>query len=153
MNQATATAGAPMVCRHERNFGAGAVGGLVGGVVFGVMLQMIGMMPMIAKLVGASSAGVGWLVHLVISAIIGLSFTWWFGTRACSAKCGAEYGLLHGLIWWILGPLVIMPLGLGMGVQFAAALTKPMLLSLVGHLVYGLIAGLVYVGLTKPHQV
>lgn len=151
MDQTTAPAGAVMVCRHDRNYGAGAVGGLTGGVVFGLMMQMIGMMPMIAKLVGANSAGVGWVMHLVISAVIGLSFAWWFGPRACSPKCGAEYGLLHGLIWWVLGPLVVMPLALGMGLQFTAAFSKPMLLSLVGHLVYGLTTGLVYSTVTKSH--
>jgi hypothetical protein len=38
-----------------------------------------------------------------------------------------------------------MPIMMGMGPQFGMALTMPMLMSLVGHLIYGLITGLVYV--------
>ena len=41
--------------------------------------------------------------------------------------------------------MILMPLLLGMGLQFGAAFTPPMLMSLVGHLLYGLIIGLVYV--------
>jgi hypothetical protein len=46
-----------------------------------------------------------------------------------------------GWSWWVLGPLVIMPTMMGMGLQFAAAFTGPMLMSLFGHLVYGAITG------------
>jgi uncharacterized membrane protein YdjX (TVP38/TMEM64 family) len=34
---------------------------------------------------------------------------------------------------------------LGMGLQFGAAFTPPMLISLVGHLIYGLLTGVIYV--------
>jgi hypothetical protein len=36
---------------------------------------------------------------------------------------------------------------LGMGLQYGAAFTPPMLMSLVGHLAYGLITGVVCVGI------
>ena len=45
---------------------------------------------------------------------------------------------------------MLMPLMLGMGApQFGMAFTPPMLMSLVGHLIYGLLAGLVYVGYVR----
>jgi phage shock protein PspC (stress-responsive transcriptional regulator) len=47
----------------------GVVGGLAGGVVFGMMMAMIGMLPMIAGMVGSASAVVGFLVHMVISSM------------------------------------------------------------------------------------
>jgi hypothetical protein len=53
--------------------------------------------------------------------------------------------LVYGIIWWVLGPLVIMPMMMGMGVQFAAAFTGPMLMSLMGHLIYGALTGLGFV--------
>jgi hypothetical protein len=37
-----------------------------------------------------------------------------------------------------------MPVMMGMGPRFAAALETPMLMSLVGHLLFGLVTGLVY---------
>jgi hypothetical protein len=37
---------------------------------------------------------------------------------------------------------------MGMPLQFGAAFTSPMLMSLIGHLIYGAITGLVYVWYT-----
>ncbi len=42
----------------------GAIGGLFGGLVFGLWMAEQGTLPTIAKLVGSSSAGVGFLVHM-----------------------------------------------------------------------------------------
>lgn len=123
---------------------AGAVGGLVGGVVFGAIMGLMGMLPMVAMLVGSESAGVGFFVHMVISAIIGAGFGLVFGGRALDFQGGALWGAIYGVVWWILGPLLIMPIMLGMGPQFGMALSMPMLMSLVGHLVYGVATGLAY---------
>jgi hypothetical protein len=59
------------------------------------------------------------------------------------------FGLLYGVVWWVLGPMILMPLLLGMGSegiasQFGAAFSAPMLMSLVGHLAYGLLTGVIY---------
>ena len=37
-----------------------------------------------------------------------------------------------------------MPIMMGMGPQFGMALTMPMLMSLLGHLIYGVVTGLAY---------
>jgi len=55
-------------------------------------------------------------------------------------------GLGYGLVWWVLGPLVIMPARLGMGLFM---FNKTTWQSLMGHLIYGLVLGVVYV-LTRP---
>jgi len=135
-----------------KNYRAGAIGAVGGGFVFGIILHMIGMIPMIAKLVGSNSIIVGWIVHLLISVVIGLLFVWWFAARVHSYASGIEYGLLQGFILWILGPLVIMPIWLGMGVQLGNAFTKTSMMSLVGHLMFGLLLGTVYVAVTATQS-
>ena len=57
-----------------RKVRAGAIAGIVGGMVFGMMMGMMGMLPVIAGMVGSTSAVVGFGVHLVISAMIGAGF-------------------------------------------------------------------------------
>jgi uncharacterized membrane protein YagU involved in acid resistance len=104
---------------------------------------VMGMLPMVAGVVGSKS--------VVNSVIIGAVFGLVFGIFSHTYGQGALFGLLYGVIWWVLGPMILMPLMLGMGAQgvasqFGAALTPPMLMSLVGHLAYGLITGLVYAG-------
>ncbi len=127
----------------------GVVGSVAGGLVFGAMMAMMGMLPMVAMVVGSESAAVGFLYHMFNSVIIGAIFGLIFGSLSHTYSQGAAWGLLYGVIWWVLGPLVLMPLMLGMGLQFGAAFTPPMLMSLVGHLAYGLITGLVYVAYSK----
>jgi uncharacterized membrane protein YagU involved in acid resistance len=109
------------------------------------MMAMIGMLPMVASVVGSKSALIGFLYHMFNSAIIGALFGLIFGQLSYAYGQGVLFGLIYGAIWWVLGPLILMPLLLGMGTpQFAMAFTQPMLLSLVSHLNYGLITGVVY---------
>jgi len=123
---------------------AGIIGGLAGGMVFGMMMAMMGMLPMVAGLAGSSSPIVGFMVHMLISAIIGAFFGALFGGRSGTYGGGALWGFVNGMIWWVLGPIVIMPLMMGMGLQFEAMFTGPMLMSLMGHVIYGVVTGLVY---------
>lgn len=133
----------PGIAIHERVLG-GIIGGLAGGVVFGVMMGAMGMLPMVAGLVGSSSAITGFWVHIAISASIGALYGLAFGGLSTNYAKGLGLGLAYGAIWWVLGPLTLMPLMMGMGVQFANALATPMLMSLVGHLLFGLFNGLAY---------
>ena len=123
----------------------GVAGGLAGGIVFGMMamMAMMGMLPTIASMVGSSSAVVGFGVHLMISVLIGLGLTVLFGNRLLTGyRRGALVGVVHGAIWWVLGPLMIMPAMMGMPL---VALNPTAVLSLMGHMVFGAILGLVAV--------
>ncbi len=113
-------------------------------------MAMMGMLPMIGMMVGIPSAPVGFLVHLVISALIGISFAVLLDRFLGSLSGGLAYGLVYGGAWWFLGPLTLMPLMMGMGLNWNVAAASQMLPSLAGHLVYGAILGTSYVWL-KGH--
>ena len=123
---------------------SGINAGLIAGVVFGAMMGMMGMLPMIAMLIKSESAVLGFVLHLVFSAIIGGTFGLIFGHAALNKGTGVLLGLLYGVIWWVLGPLVIMPVWLGMGIQLSAKGVAMAIPSLWGHLVFGFILGLIY---------
>lgn len=142
---------------------AGTVAGLIAGVVFGMMMQMMkaptqdgnqmSMMLMVAKIVHSDSFVGGWVYHLFNSAVIGGLFGWLFGpTIAESYGKGFGLGIVYGFIWWILGGLILMPIFLGMP-AFAplkmAMMHKVAMGSLMGHLIFGMILGLVFVGLRQ----
>ena len=78
----------------------GVVGGLAGGLLFGILMQAIGMIPMVAMLVGSKSVVVGWVVHLAISSFIGASFAVLFGGWATQIVPAALFGLGYGVVWW-----------------------------------------------------
>ncbi|MEW1808330.1 hypothetical protein [Pseudarthrobacter sp. NPDC080039] len=114
-------------------------GGIAAGIVFGMLMAMMGMLPVIASRIGSRSAVVGFGVHMMISVAFGLGLTVLFGNRfLTSYGRGALVRLGYGAIWWVLGPLMIMPVMMGMPL-FAVDLTA--LMSLMGHLVYGVILG------------
>ncbi|MBT2515668.1 hypothetical protein J7E82_19605 [Arthrobacter sp. ISL-30] len=110
-------------------------------------MAMMGMLPMVASMVGSDSAWVGFGVHLVISVLIGLGLTVPFAHLVLTSYArGALAGLAYGVLWWILGPLLIMPSMLGMPL-FMLDLTA--LMSLMGHLIYGVVLALVAVRVLK----
>lgn len=127
---------------------AGAIAGLAGGVVFGMMMGMMGMLPMVGMLVRQDNALVGLVVHLLISAFIGAVY----GIAAAQLPQGWVAaligGMVNGVIWWVLGALILMPLGLGM-TQMILVIGQTQWLSLMGHLIYGVITALVYLPLSK----
>ena len=80
----------------------GIVGGVAGGLVFGAMMGMLGMLPMVAGVVGSQSAVVGFLYHMVNSVIIGAIFGVAFGNQSHAlpqAPCGACSMASSGGFW------------------------------------------------------
>jgi uncharacterized membrane protein YagU involved in acid resistance len=124
---------------------AGLVGGVVGGVLFGAMMAMQDMLPMVAALIGAQDAAVGFAVHLVISAGAGIAFgvaVTLLPVLAATPVAAVGAGAVYGVIWWVGGALVAMPLMLGMG-EMVLAIGDMQVMSLMGHLVFGIATGLV----------
>ncbi len=137
----TATAGTR--AGFGRRVAAGAIGGVAGGIVFGMLMAMMGTLPMIAGMVGSDSPFVGFAVHLMISIMIGLGLTVLFGNLLLTTYVrGLLVGMAYGAIWWVLGPLVAMPMMFGMPPFTFDATTLP---SLMGHVLYGGILGVVAV--------
>ena len=123
-----------------RSVPLGIAGGLAGGVVFGLMMQMMGMIGMVGMLVGSESLVVAWLVHLLISAAIGAGFGLLLAPRVSGLGTGLGLGAAYGLLWWVLGPLLLMPAAMGMPVLSVDATAGQ---SLLGHLAFGLVLGAV----------
>lgn len=147
-------------------FGAGVVGGLIAGLVFGAIMQMMttptsmgGRMPMLAmmaQVVRSDSSVVGWIYVLVNSAVFGGIFGYVLGGRAARMGSGLAWGALYGVLLWLLGALILMPMLLGMA-AFAPLTMAPMrpgaLVSLMAHLLSGLILGGVFAGLYRGELV
>lgn len=128
--------------------GCGIVGGLAGGVVFGILMQATGAIKMVAQLVGSESVVMGWLVHLFNSALFGAIFALLFSRWAGRLVPVTLLGLAYGLVWWVIGALLIMPAWLGMN-EMIFQLTTTAWQSLVGHLLYGLLLGVVFALLSR----
>lgn len=124
----------------------GVLAGLAGGLVFGALMAMMGMLPMVAMLVGSTSAVVGAVVHLVISAGLGALFA--LVVPSLSTGMMVVVGAVYGVVWWVLGPLLIMPTLLGM-TQMIFTVDSAALMSLVGHVLFGVVAAGVLLALRR----
>jgi len=121
----------------------GVIGGLAGGVIFGLMMAAQNMLPMVGMLIGQESAGVGFIVHLVISALIGGTYGFVAPRLPSGWGVTAGAGLVYGVIWWVLGALILMPLMLGMG-EMVLQIGDAQWMSLIGHLIFGVILAAVF---------
>ena len=122
---------------------AGTLAGLGGGVIFGMMMGMMGMLPMVAGMVGSSSALIGLILHLGISAFIGASYGLVASRLPARTSVHVTAGMANGVVWWVLGALIMMPLALGMN-EMVLTIGQPQVMSLIGHLVYGLVTAYVF---------
>lgn len=132
----------------------GAIAGIAGGVVFGMLMAMMDMLPMVGMLIGVDNAVVGFLVHLVNSAVIGAIFgvLAWGVAGKIGPVLGA--GMVYGVIWWVLGALILMPLWLSVTADpvmsdMVFVVGNDQWLSLMGHVIYGLITAGVLFGLRR----
>ncbi|WP_433223577.1 hypothetical protein [Microtetraspora malaysiensis] len=130
--------------RSVRATGHGALAGLVGGLVFTLVMLPLGLLPIIARLVGGDSTGVGLLVHLVIAQIIGVSYALLFRGRSFDHASALGWGVCYGFLWWILGGLTLLPLLLGAPPGWNVPAMVAAFPSLIGHLAYGGALGIVY---------
>ena len=130
---------------------AGAGSGLAGGLVFGMMMAKMGMLPMIGSMIGSPTAAAGWAMHLMISAFIGTSFAVIMGWLVTGRVSSLVFAPMYGAAWWLLGPLTLMPLmmGMGLGVNWNLEAAQAMLPSLMGHMIFGVVKGLTYVPLRR----
>ncbi|MFB6283085.1 MAG: hypothetical protein ABEK59_04005 [Halobacteria archaeon] len=122
----------------------GGVSGLVGGWIFGAWMAQNGIFPLIAGIVGSTSPQVGKLLHFVIAVTIGVTFALLFQKDLVNYGSSLVWGLGYGLFWWMLGGLTLFPLFLGNDPSWSVAAAHQRFGSLIGHAVYGILLGLLY---------
>jgi uncharacterized membrane protein YagU involved in acid resistance len=85
---------------------------------------------------------------MIISAIIGGIY----GVAAPRLPAGwpaaIVAGVVYGIIWWILGALIVMPLVLGMS-QMVLQIGDPQWMSLIGHIIFGIVTAAFYTLITQ----
>lgn len=124
----------------NKSFQTAIVGGIIGGFMFGIMMQMMGMIQMVGKMVGSESIVISWLLHMIISVLFGIGFM--VLIKFISNLFIAS--MIYGVLIWILGPLLIMPMMLGMGNMLGNAFEPAQLMSLMTHIIFSVILAIVY---------
>jgi uncharacterized membrane protein YagU involved in acid resistance len=137
--------------RTLRSLGWGAAASLAGGLLFSLVMVATGFLPQVASLVGGSSPALGFVVHMGISALVGMSYGVLFGYEAPDFGSGVAWGLVYGLVWWFIGPLTLMPILLGGQFTWTTEAAAVALPSLIGHLIYGAATACAFLLLERRH--
>ncbi|GCE23798.1 hypothetical protein [Dictyobacter kobayashii] len=130
----------------------GALASLAGGLLFSLIMLATGVLPRLASLIGASSPFPGFIVHMIISTIIGMSYGVLFEHEATNVQASLIWGTLYGLAWWFIGPLTILPLLLGVPITWTMQAANILLPSLLGHILYGGLTGVIFLYLQRRHM-
>jgi len=144
----------------ERRIAAGLVAGLIAGIVFTLVGPFLttpmpggeytSMLVVSAEALHSHGRLAGWVACLVYTVIIGGIFGWLVSAEPANGTRLTLWGGLYGLAWWIVSGLVLIPALLAKVPLSSAALdaTRPVALaSLIEHVLYGVILGLVFTGL------
>lgn len=82
----------------------------------------------------------GWAMHVVIGLLLALIYAGWFATRLPGGP--APRGAIYGFGVFLVAQIVVTPM---MGGGVFSGGNMPMIVgSLMGHLVYGALVGLIY---------
>lgn len=130
----------------------GALAGIAGGLVFGAAMGAYGALPTVASIVRADSPLVGFIVHMVIAAILGAVFASLVARHRAQVGELLFWGLAYGAFWWFLGPQTLLPLLRGRPVAWDLAAAQALLPSLIGHLFYGAVTALALVAIRQVAQ-
>lgn len=136
---------------QQFNFKSSILAGILGTVAMTLLLIVVPSKEMpIMNIPGMLATAlhvplfVGWLAHLVIGAILASGYAFLFATGP--AFPGWVKGLLYGLIPWVIAMMLVFPL---LGQPAFGGSMSMTISTLVAHLLYGAVVGLVY----RPHTV
>ncbi|WP_090383851.1 DUF6789 family protein [Natronobacterium texcoconense] len=134
---------------------AGTVGGIVAAIAFGILMsiQTPAVLEMgIPAMYGLEGGLVGWTIHVAHGAVLGVVFAALVSTtnRDLTPRGTLAAGLVYGLVVWALLAVLVMPVWLStVGFEMAPAFPNVDTMSLMGHAIYGIVLGAVYVVLER----
>ena len=120
----------------------GAAAGLAGGLLLALATTQLGQIVTVGSVLPAESP----LANLFLTIIAALLMGAGFGLLVWRQRHGAGetlfWGLTYGLLWWVIGPLTLVPLARGHGLGWDLASAQNNIPSLIGHLLLGAAIGL-----------
>ncbi|MEM7342722.1 MAG: hypothetical protein AAF485_00635 [Chloroflexota bacterium] len=130
----------------------GGISGVVGAWVFLWGVESAEFFPLVSAITGSDSTMVGGVLHYAIGITIALTFALLFYRDIQGNGSAIIWGMSYGLLWWIIGPLTLMPFLTGLPIEWTIAAAQSAFAPLVAHLLYGAVVGFVYALLNRIWQ-
>ena len=122
----------------------GGFAGLLGGTIFGRWMSAGDFFPLLGGLGVIHSHDTTVALHFGIAILIGATYGLLFQRDVRGYGSSMGWGLGYGIFWWFFGPLTMLPLITGAGLDWSSGQGTALFGSLVGHILYGLIVGVAY---------
>jgi uncharacterized membrane protein YagU involved in acid resistance len=129
----------------------GAVAGLAGGLISSPVMFATGILQNAGGVGTGVSVSLGFVLHLFISALLGIGYGLLFRNEALNLGLGASWGWLFGMIWWYAGPMTLLPLMLTGEADWRVDAASKLLPSLLGHLIYGAVTAFTFLFLERRY--
>jgi len=127
----------------------GGLSGMMAGWIFEAWMSAGGFFPLLGRLTEVHSHIAGVSVHLLVAMVIGVAFGLLFQRDLFSYGSSMGWGVGFGIFWWFLGPLTILDVLESRPLDWSADHASDLFGPLVGHIIYGVIIGVVYATLDR----
>lgn len=125
---------------------AGGAAGVVAALIFSRWMYEGDFYPLISGY-GTLNTHFGTVVfHFAVACLIGCTFGMLFQADVRNLGSSMGWGMAYAMFWWFLGQLTLFPVAAGNHADWSAARGGELFGSLVGHILFGLILGVVYAG-------
>jgi hypothetical protein len=128
---------------------AGGLAGTLSSLIFSRWMYAGDFFPLLAGAgqLDSRAAMVAW--HVFVALLIGSTFGLLFQRDVRGFGSSMGWGMGYTVFWWFFGPLTIFPLITRMRPDWSADQASEIFGSLVGHILYGLLLGVVYAALDR----
>jgi uncharacterized membrane protein YagU involved in acid resistance len=123
---------------------AGGFSGTLAALIFSRWMYIGEFFPLLAGIGQLNSRTLAVSLHFGVALLIGATFGMLFQSDVWSYGSSMGWGLGYAIFWWFFGQLTLLPLIAGAPLDWSADNGSQMFGSLVGHILYGLILGVVY---------
>jgi hypothetical protein len=135
--------------RWGRAIIVGGVAGTLSGLVFSRWMYEGGFYPLLGGFQQLGSHAEMVALHFLVALVIGVAFGLLFQTDVRGLGSSMGWGLGFGMFWWFFGPLTVFPLWSRNGLDWSADQGAALFGSLVGHIIYGLILGVIFAAIDR----
>jgi hypothetical protein len=123
---------------------AGGLAGLAAALIFSRWMYEGHFYPLISGFGILSTHFRMVALHFAVACLIGCTFGALFQTEVRNFGSAMGWGMAYAMFFWFLGPLTLFPIAAGRRVHWSAEQGSDLFGPMVGHILYGLILGVVY---------
>jgi hypothetical protein len=125
---------------------AGGAAGLVAALIFGRWMYEGDFYPLISGYGRLGTHFGNIIFHFAVACLIGCTFGMLFQAEVWNLGSAMGWGMAYAMFWWFFGQLTLLPIAAGRTVDWSGARGSQLFGAMVGHILFGLILGMVYAG-------